>query len=70
MLNLELARIVTAERHRETAAAVRESGHRRALSERKAEARVVNGAAADACPPSRPGSSAGHGVKPALGSSR
>jgi hypothetical protein len=65
MMNLELARIVTAERRRETAEAVRESGLRRALSERKAEAR-----AAELCPPSRPGSNAGQGVKPVLGSSR
>jgi len=70
MLNLELARIVTADRHRETAAAVRDSGLRRALCEHKAEARVVDGAAADARPPSRLDSSAQQGVKPALGSSR
>jgi hypothetical protein len=65
MMNLELARIVTAERRRETAEAVCESGLRRALSERKAEAR-----AAELCPTSRPGSNAGQGVKPVLGSSR
>jgi hypothetical protein len=65
MLNLELARIVTAERRRETAAAVRESSLRRALSERQAEAK-----AAALCPPSQPSSNAGRGVKPVLGSSR
>ena len=70
MLNLELARIVTAERHRETAAAVRASGLRRALGERKAEARVVDAKTADACPPSRPGSTVGQGVKPVLDSTR
>jgi hypothetical protein len=66
MMNLELARIVTAERRRATDEAVRQAGFRAALSERAAERKL----AADGCTPGRPDASAGQGAKPALGASR
>lgn len=65
MLNLELARIVTAERRHETDRAVRLSPHRIALGERRAELK-----AGLSIVPARPDASAGQGTKPALGPSR
>ena len=65
MLNLELARIVTAERRRETDQAMRLSPHRIALGERLAQLK-----AGQSAPRPRPDSNQGQGTKPALGPSR
>jgi hypothetical protein len=65
MLNLELARIVTAERRRETDQAVRLSPHRIALAERFAELKAAKAASS-----ARLDGGPTHGTKPALGPSR
>lgn len=62
MLNLELARILTAERRRATAEAVRQGRFRIELAERAAECR-----AAESCTPAQPEAGAGQGGRPALG---
>jgi len=64
MLNLELARIVTAERNRESTTSLRQAAFRADLEERKATRKAIE--AGSACR----GSKSGQGPRPALGPSR
>jgi hypothetical protein len=68
MLNLELARIIVAERRREADESVRQGRLRLALAERKAAA--AQAIDKESSPIPRPGAEAGSSAKPALGSSR
>jgi hypothetical protein len=64
MLNLELARIVTAERHRESTNSLRQAAFRADLDERKAARKTIEAGSP------RQGSTPGQGPRPALGPSR
>ncbi len=64
MLNLELARIVTAERNRESLKSLRQAAFRADLDERNAARKAID--ASSPCQGSKPG----QGPRPALGPSR